>query len=128
MFKFKRKINFYEADSAGILFYGNIFRLIHEAYEDFLQKIENDYFVNGNIVLPIVHAEADYFIPLKIHEIIEINLNVSKLQNRSFELSYEILNGEGKTAAKAKTVHVCVDNKDFQKTDLPEDLKGLLSL
>ena len=126
MFKFKRKIKFYEADSAGIMFFGNIFRIIHEAYEEFLQTPQNDYFVKGDIVLPIVHTESDYFIPLKIHENIGINLTVSKLQDRSFELSYEVLNAEGKTAIKAKTIHVCVDNKNFEKVNLPEDLRELL--
>ncbi len=126
MFEFKRKINFYEADSAGIMFYGNIFRVIHEAYEEFLQTLQNDYFVKGDIVLPIAHAEADYFIPLKIHEKIEINLTVSNLQDRSFELSYDVLNDEGKTAIKAKTIHVCVDNKNFEKINLPADLRELL--
>lgn len=127
MKKYKDKINFYDCDPAGILFFANIYKIAHKAYESFLLDIspERDFFSDGNILLPIIHSEADYIKPLTPGNKIEIEVSVSILRQSSFELTYNVLLDDD-LCAKVKTVHVAVDKKSFSKTNLPGNLKDSL--
>lgn len=123
MFAVKKRIDFYDCDPAGILFFGRIFNLAHHAYELFLEENSGgkNYFADKNILLPITHTEADYKSPIKAGEVVTIELSVSILKSSSFELSYKITNN-GTLCAEVKTVHVCINKSDWKKCELPEEL------
>ncbi|RMG79660.1 MAG: acyl-CoA thioesterase [Bacteroidetes bacterium] len=127
MFKIKERINFYDCDPAGIMFYGNIYRVTHKAYELFLEHLfpEQNVFTNQEVVLPIIHSEADYFNPLVTSDEVEVQIKVSSLKKSSFELNYEVIKGE-KICCSVKTVHVSVSKKTFEKIELPKELKERL--
>jgi len=123
MFTKNLRINFYDTDAAGILFFGNLFKLAHQVYELFLEEISPERnFFDDELLLPIIHSEADYKAPLKAGEKIEVQLFVSKLKSSSFELTYLFLSNNT-LKASAKTVHVSVDRQKFQKVNLPAQLK-----
>lgn len=125
MFNTKLKVNFFDADPAGIIFFASIFRYAHSAYEDFIShlKLNRDYFFDDELVLPIIHAEADYLKPIRVGDELKIDLQVSRLQESSFELSYKfLLNDE--PVATARTVHVCVSKNSFVKSELPVELSA----
>lgn len=129
MFNSFTKVYFFDADPAGIIFYASIFKFAHAAYEDFMRslKLSRDFFFDEEVVLPIVHAEADYLKPLKVGDELKIDVWVSRLMKSSFELSYKFHDALLDTAATTKTVHVCVSKKDFKKTELPKELYLKLS-
>jgi acyl-CoA thioester hydrolase/1,4-dihydroxy-2-naphthoyl-CoA hydrolase len=56
MFTIKRRINFYNCDPAGIMFYGNILFFCHSAYENLISslKLPFDYWINDDFAVPIV--------------------------------------------------------------------------
>lgn len=128
MFTTKIKTRFFEADPAGIIFYGNIFKYIHTAYEDFIQSLglKRDYFNDADFVFPVIHAEADYHSPIKFADLLTINIEITKLKKSSFELCYEIFNNEKIKVATAKTVHVCVSKYNFKKAEVPADVLNKL--
>ena len=123
MFTTKIKVYFYDADPAGIIFYASLFKYVHAAYEDFMRSlhIERNFFFDRDYVLPIMHAEADYVKPIKVGDVLRIDLVVSSLKDSSFELSYKFYKEDGGFTALAKTVHVCVLKKKFEKIELPKD-------
>lgn len=124
MFRTEVKVYFYDADPAGIIFYASLFKFAHSAYEDFMRSLdlEKDYFFDDEIVLPIIHTEADYLNPIKVGDKLIISVVVSQLRGKSFELSYNFSDESEKVRASAKTVHVCVNKNGFNKTSLPEKL------
>ena len=123
MFQTKERLNFYDCDPAGIIFYASLFKIAHTAYEKFLIKIfpQRNFFFDNEIVLPIVHCEANYFKPLKAFDEIDVNVIVNYVKESLFELDYKFM-VDGELYAEAKTVHVCVDKALFKKTNLPGDL------
>ena len=129
MFTTNIKVYFYDADPAGIIFYANLFRFTHSAYEDMMRsfELERNFFFDRDYVLPIIHAEADYIKPIKVGEIITASIVVSQLKDSSFELSYTFTGSNDDIRAKAKTVHVCVDKKSFVKSNLPQDFYDKLA-
>ncbi|MBM4172546.1 MAG: acyl-CoA thioesterase [Ignavibacteria bacterium] len=127
MFNTKITVNFFDADPAGIIFYANLFRFAHTAYEELMLNIktEKNYFFDNDYVLPIVHAEANYIKPIKVGDDLDVKVIVTNLKKSSFELSYSFVNNNVEVAA-AKTVHVCVEKEKFEKSELPEELYNKL--
>ncbi len=86
MFEYNSRINFYNCDPAGIIFYGEVFKFAHSAYEMFLQHLltEINYFNHPEIVLPIIKANAEYINPLRQGDEIKITVSVTRLLEKSF--------------------------------------------
>lgn len=128
MISVRRRINFYDCDPAGILFYANIFRMCHSAYEKLVAgfELKKDYWRNDDFAVPIIKSTADYFKPYKSGDEINIEITVSELRETSFELTYKCSNQFNDLCAEVKTIHVFVDKKSWSKTSLlPEIVEGL---
>jgi YbgC/YbaW family acyl-CoA thioester hydrolase len=127
MFKISTNVNFFDTDPGGIIFYANLFKIMHIAYEKFLSLVESgtDYFQHKEIILPIVHSEADFLSPIRVHQNLSIEIMVTQLKKSSFELSYKIWDEDLNLKALGKTVHVSVNKSTFNKIELPLDLKEL---
>lgn len=127
MFTSDVKIKFHDCDPAGILFYGNIFKLAHDIYQELLESLGQRNFFNDELIaLPITKASAEYFYPMKSGDVFTTNIMVSGLNDCSYELTNLFYNRNKKLHAEVKTVHVAVDKKDFKKTALPMELRELL--
>ena len=128
-FNYETRIKLHETDAAGIIFYSNIFKITHDAYEAFLDNIGFpmiDILSKFNFDLVIVHADADYMSPLRVNDQVYIHLNVEKIGTTSFTLIYNIKNAKNKVIGKVKTVHVCIDKKSRGKRALSDDIKMAL--
>ncbi len=121
-------INFFDTDAAGVLFFGNLFRLAHSAYEEFMSEgnFEKNYFLDKEFAIPIVHTEANYLKPILPSTQLKVELTVEELKESSFALEYFFINGNQTILAKAKTVHVFVSKKEWKKTPIPADVKSYL--
>ena len=124
MFQTKERLSFYDCDPAGIIFYASLLKLAHTAYEKFLSNISpgRNFFFDSEMVLPIIHCEANYYKPLKAFDEIDIKIVVNELRKNSFELNYSF-EKNGSLFADAQTIHVCVNKIEFKKVNLPEKLK-----
>ncbi len=66
-----------ETDAAIMMHFSNFFRICERAEEDFLESmgLKGPVGERGSrIILPRVHAECDYFTPLRPCDLIELNL------------------------------------------------------
>ncbi|HWR81767.1 MAG TPA: thioesterase family protein [Candidatus Deferrimicrobium sp.] len=115
-----------EADPAGVLFFGNYFRLVHDSYESFMESIGfglPQMLRDGDYLLVIAHAEADYVKPVRFGEKIDVSLRVEHIGGSSFVLSYAVMDADGVTAATLKTIHVAIDKANWTRIKLPPKLK-----
>jgi YbgC/YbaW family acyl-CoA thioester hydrolase len=128
MFKYKEKINFFDCDPAGILFYARVYELCHSAYEAMIESfaLEEDYWRNEDYIVPIISSQASYNKPIKYAEEITVEVRVSQLKNSSFELSYNCKNGKGENCVSVKTAHIFLDKKAWLKIELPGKIKESL--
>ena len=115
-----------DTDAAGILFYGNYFRLAHEAYEAFMHVLGfglNHIIDKSDILLLIAHSEADYKHSLRLADEYSVDTKVEKLGDKSFTLIYNFVRKDGQVCATLRTVHVAL-HKGSQKTvSLPQELR-----
>jgi YbgC/YbaW family acyl-CoA thioester hydrolase len=128
MFIYKKKINFFDCDPAGILFYARVYELCHSAYEAIIESfnLEEDYWNNETYIVPIISSQALYKKPIKYSEEITVEVRVSELKNSSFELSYLCRNGNGENCADVKTVHIFLNKTTWEKTELPKKIRESL--
>lgn len=118
----------HDTDAAGIIFFANQFKLIHDAYEELLEKSgqgiqsilkKTDYFQ------PIVHAESDYKAPVFVGDKIVIAVKVGHIGKTSFCLEYTLKRAKT-LVGTAKTVHVTINQKTHKKIPLPPALRRAL--
>ena len=129
MFTYKTTIKLHETDAAGLLFFSNQFKLLHDAYEALLESwgfgfavllLEKDYF------LPIVHAGSDFKAPLFVGDRVTIEIKITHIGNSSFTFSYTLRDQNKKIVGTGKTVHVTVDKKNRTKIPVPSDMRATL--
>lgn len=119
----------YDMDAAGVMFFGHLFRHVHDAYEAFLSHTEYPLagiLDEGRYHLPIVHTEADYRQPIRHAQALQIELLVENVEKTRFSIDYRIVNEHGEELATARTVHVCIHPLDRRRTALPKALQSAL--
>ncbi len=129
MFSYNTTVKLHQTDAAGLLFFGNLFTLVHDAYEGFLanSSIDIAHIVrNESYLLPIVHTEADYKKPFDLGDKVLITVQCEHIGKHSFTLVYSIKNGNNEIIAAAKTVHAVVDKESREKTGIPSNLLPVL--
>jgi 1,4-dihydroxy-2-naphthoyl-CoA hydrolase len=125
---YKIKINFFDCDPAGILFYARIFQICHSAYESLVSSfsLNENYWDNEDYVVPILSSEAKYLKPIKYGETVSVDLKVIQLRKSSFELEYSCKNENGDICARVKTIHVFVDKKIWKKIEINKEVRTQL--
>lgn len=123
------KVRMHDTDMAGILYFANQFRFVHDALEDFADSEGlgfERFFHEKDFIFVIVHVEADYKTSLQVGDKLEVHLAVEKIGVSSFTISYHIYKPHKVLAGTAKTVHVTLDFKTRQKIHIPHPLKEIL--
>ena len=130
MYTLNTAVRLPDTDAAGILFFGNYFKLAHDAYESFVKSIGFglEYIIReADFLILIAHAEADYKKPLQLGAAVTVELKVEDVGQTSFVLSYSLQDAQKNKAAELKTVHVTVDKKSGDKLPLPAELREKLA-
>lgn len=125
MYSYRTKIKLHDTDAAGLLFFSNQFKIVHDAYESLLEKIGFGFaelLQHKDNFLPIVHAESDYKKPLFVGDNLEVQVRVTNIGKTSFTFGYKLLSSDNLLVGTAQTVHVTIDKKTNQKIPLPSDM------
>ena len=126
---YETKIKLHDTDAAGIIFFANQFKMVHDAYENLLEEFGWSFrtmLKNTSLFLPIVHAESDYLAPVEVGDKITIAITVGRIGETSFSLDYTLRRGKT-LIGRAKTVHVTVSRKTQKKVPLPAPLRKALN-
>lgn len=129
MFEYERRIGMRDADAAGIMFFARYLSLVHEAYEEMFAEhgvSYKDQIDKHGIILPIVHVDADYHLPLSVGDRTRIALAVNAITKRSFTVSFRFMRDKTKLAAEGSVVHACVDYETRKAVPLPPPLVRVL--
>ena len=128
-FEYRFTLGMSSVDAAGVLFYPELFRHAHDAYEALMREAGfglAEVLREGRHALPVVHAEADYRMPMRHGDDIRVSLAVVRLGESSFTIEAEFNNPPGVLAARVQSVHVWVERSSGQAAPLPEVLRVAL--
>jgi 1,4-dihydroxy-2-naphthoyl-CoA hydrolase len=113
-------------DRAGVIFYPELFRHAHDLYEAFMATLGqalDQLFDQAGHAIPIVHAEADYRLPMRHRQSFVVTLRVQRLGKTSFALSYDFVGAGGELCAQVQTVHAFIERASGTPTRLPPELR-----
>jgi YbgC/YbaW family acyl-CoA thioester hydrolase len=131
-FTIETRIRWQDCDAAGVIFYPRLFVMVHDAWEELMAGIGwrlRDVLDAGELLLPVVHAEADYLGPARLGDPVRITLALHRLGESAFTLGFRITSPHGEVVARGESVQVAVDAASFRKRPLPEALRtGLVAV
>jgi YbgC/YbaW family acyl-CoA thioester hydrolase len=128
--KVVRRVEFSETDMAGIVHYSNFFRYMETAEHAFFRSLGFSVVTRQTdppVGWPRVHADCDYFQPLRFEDEIEIHLLVT--EKRSKSLSYQfrfrrLSPGPVAEVARGNMTVVCVrhEGATMRSTSIPRQI------
>jgi len=125
MFRYSRRVQFYETDAQGVVHHSNYFRYLEEARGEFLRREGLPYSSMRKMGYEVVllKAECEYKKALYYDDTFVIELEVEELSRYFFSFRYKIFK-EKETVAEALTKHCIL--KGGRLVSVPEDFKRLL--
>ena len=128
-FTYPVTVRLYDTDRAGIVFFAKFYEFCEATLEEFLTQTLGSFdmlWQAGNFILPLVHSEADYCLPTRLGERLQIILRVKDIGKTSITFAYTIVGPDQKTRALVHLVHVCVDAQTFAPIAVPDNLRQAL--
>lgn len=116
-----RTIPLRSTDAAGVLFFAEQLGLVHDVYEELLADSGwpvRRFLDEGEAALPIVKAETELLLPLRVGDEVTITLSLAERGDRSFTLAHALRRGE-QEAGRGRTVHVWLDRKSGRAAPIP---------
>lgn len=109
LFKTKRRVEFRETDTAGIVHFSNFFAYMEQAEHEFLRHVGMGVVceIEGQkISFPRVNAQCNYRLAIRFEDVIEIHLTVQKLGTKSITYGFEFYLND-KPVADGSIAAVC---------------------
>ena len=128
--KIKRKVRFGDCDSAGVIHFHNLLRWAHESWEESIDiygipyqdifPLKNSH--ENQIIFPIVNCEANFLSPIKIGDLLSIEILPKKINNHLFQINTFFYKGEI-FVAEGKIIHCSLDVNSKLKVKLPDQIE-----
>ena len=120
-------VRLHHTDAAGVLFYGRLFELAQEALEEALAAGGlplAELLRDGELRLPVVHADADYAAPVRAGDVLEVRLTF-QAGDRSLRVGAGFVDAAGRRVATARVVHAAVSVATGTAVPLPDAVRAL---
>lgn len=123
-------IRFSQADPGGILFFGNVYQVAHDTYEDFVTHLGfkwDDWFANPEWAVPLRHSSCEHLIPIRPGKTYLITIEIAQIGTSSLTLKYKFEN-QGRTHCEVTLVHTFIDLKSITKRPIPKEVRERLEV
>ncbi|NJK99349.1 MAG: acyl-CoA thioesterase [Spirulinaceae cyanobacterium SM2_1_0] len=123
-FEYPYTLRLADTDAAGVVYFAEVLRICHEAYEEALLALGCDWrqmLQQSELVLPVVHSSADLLAPMFCGDRLLIILTPKRLRASEFSVRYHLFaqDNRDRLLARARTRHVCIQRASRQRCDLP---------
>lgn len=129
MFVYLTQVRLKDTDATGVLYFTEQFRMALETFEQFLKErgFSLKQLLESSYLMPIVHAEADFFAPLTVGDELEISMKVAKLGTSSLTLEFSFRDPQrGFDVGKVQIVHVVIEKEKRASVPIPDFLRTIL--
>ncbi len=132
-FIYERKMNYYETDMMGIIHHSNYIRFMEEARIAFLDSTKMPFRMLGDrgITVPVLYVNCEYKQMVRINDIVQIELKVTKYTGVKMQMDYVFRNKEtGEITTTGSSGHCFINEKGdpiILKKEFPEYHENILS-
>ena len=119
------RVPYADTDKMGVVYYANYLVLFERARSELMRACGYSYreCEDDGVMMPVIHAEADYRSPAHYEDLLEISAWVSAMKGVRMEVSCEVRRkGEDNVLVKGFTRHCFVDTKTFRPLPPPKRL------
>ena len=121
-----------DIDAAGIINYQAYLRFFGLAEAELLRSAGLNYrflFEVLGIWLPRVRVECDFYIPVKLDELLAVEAYFSRIGRTSVHLNFEVRRKSDPASVVARGLYVlvCVTQKDFRSVPIPGEVREKIS-
>tara|TARA_Y100001968_G_scaffold55090_1_gene46313 strand:+ start:1684 stop:2187 length:504 start_codon:yes stop_codon:yes gene_type:complete len=127
----KRVVRFGDTDSAGVIHFYQLLRWCHEAWEESLElyglsSIKIFPSINKldcpvEILLPIVHCEANFYLPIEVGDHLAIELFPERVDQAGFQVKTKFMR-DNITVGIGIIFHKSINAKTRKGCQLPHDI------
>ena len=103
----RRRVHFYETDTAGIVHFSNFFRYMEEAEHALWRDVGLTIAKRSNVGFPRIAASFEYHRPLRVEDEFDIRIRVVAKSEKTMRYECVLTKGEEKIATGSLTI-VCV--------------------
>ena len=134
-FKIQRRVEFSETDMAGIVHYSNFFKFMETAEHAFYRALGYSVVMKDAdppLGWPRVHAECDYFEPLRFEDLVEVHMLVKEKKNKAITYVFRFykVNGARAEVARGLLTAVCVTHTEdgMKAVKIPDELANKIEV
>ena len=108
---YKHEVKYYECDRMGITHHSNYVRFMEEARVDYLDQLGYgfDRIEAEGVVSPVISISCNYKRPTTFKDVIEVEVNISNIQDLKFEFTYTMRVGD-KIVCVGQSTHCFTEN------------------
>jgi len=127
----KRNVRFGDIDAAGVIHFHHLLRWAHESWEESLEIFglsASDIFPGSNsskdepeVALPIVHCQADFAMPIRIGDILDIKIEPIKINSESFKTTIHFYRDKY-LVGSAVLHHLAINSSKRKRCHLPDGI------
>lgn len=124
-FKTSFRVTWVDTDAAGVVHYSNYFRFFEKTEEEFYRHLGFDFtdFRKRELWFPRVEAFCQYKKPATYGDLIEVEVSVEEITDKSTKLSFSVSNKQtGDVLAWGHLVIVAANIKTGRATQIPADV------
>jgi YbgC/YbaW family acyl-CoA thioester hydrolase len=130
-FHTRRRVEFVDTDTAGIVHFSNFFRWMESAELDYLYARGLSFrmpWEGVHLGFPRVAAACDYLKPIRFEDVIDIAVTVDRLGTKSVTYAFEFSHN-GEAVARGKVTAVCCrvrEDRSIESVEIPASLRERL--
>lgn len=123
-FKASFRVTWVDTDAAGVVHYSNYFRFFERTEEEFYRHLGFDFtdFRERGLWFPRVEAFCQYKKPATYGNLLEVELHVEELKEKSAKLSFNVASETGDLLASGYLVIVAAEKQTGRATQIPKDI------
>ncbi len=121
----ERTVRVYDTDSAGLIFYANIFRFAHAVLEEFFKMVGTpikEIFDKYEMMPVAIKAQAEYLKPIRLGTQLTIQLSVKRITKSTFTLKYDFFNENSDHVAIVINKHATISTETGSSIRIPIEL------
>ncbi len=121
-FKTHIRVSWTDTDAAQVVHFSNYFRFFEKAEEEFYRSLGFSFtdFRNEGLWFPRVEAFCEYKKPAKFNDLLEVELTIEELKEKSVRYGFKIFNKESTDLlAKGYLIIVAANKQTGKATQIP---------
>jgi len=123
------RVRFYNCDPLGIVYFGDYYRFAENAFTDVLHELgvtwEGWQKEQPNVYVPIVASGASYHSPSRFDDLLEVEVKLISISNKSFSILHEI-NKDSRRVCEVWIKRTLLDKSTMKSIRIPEGIADIL--